>query len=113
MTETRVEIHRAAAETLVESMEALGPLHFDHQDRAFGEVLQASCGWEAIVRNLAGIRRIAPDRAGDGALKDRSLGVVGEGTYGSYSSDAADISRVVPTGFRCAASSGCGRKGAR
>lgn len=122
MTGTRVEIRmvdglwnilasRAAAEALAGSMEALGPVPFDDEDRSFGEALQASCGLEAVASDLAEIRRIAPDRANDGALQDRSLGVVGEGEYGFYSTDAADISRVVPTGFLSVATAPIGTPG--
>jgi aminobenzoyl-glutamate utilization protein B len=40
-----------------------------------------------------------------------SAGVVGEGTYGAYSTDAADVSRVVPTGFLSVATAPLGTPG--
>jgi aminobenzoyl-glutamate utilization protein B len=123
MTGTRVEVRltdglwnilpsRAAAMALADAMDALGPVPFEAQDRAFAAALQASCDKEAVAEARARYRAFgerAP--ADDDPLVSRSLGLVGEGTYGFYSTDASDVSRVVPTGFLSVATAPIGTPG--
>ncbi len=103
--------NRVAADAMAEAMAALGPIPFDDHDRAFARALQASCG-EAEVR-AARERHRAHGLSGDDddPLMAQSLGVVGEGTYGFYSTDASDVSRVVPTGFLGVATAPIGTPG--
>ncbi len=111
MTGTRVEArmidglwnilaNRVLAERLAHTMATLGPIGFDEHDRAVARALQASFPAGSVARAMARNRAYGwePDDA-DGALQDRSMGVVGEGEHQSGSTDAADVSRVAPTGF--------------
>lgn len=104
--------NRAAAEALADGMDALGPVSFDATDRAFAQALQASCGAESVAAARARHRALGKTAVvDDEPLMARSLGVVGEGTYGHYSTDAADVSRVVPTGFLSVATAPIGTPG--
>jgi len=122
MTGTRVEVRlvdglwnilasRAVAEALADAMGSLGPVPFDAADEAFGRALQASCGEAEVDMARDRLRRYATGGPVGEVLQARSLGVVGEGTYGFYSTDAADVSWVVPTGFLSVATAPIGTPG--
>ncbi len=123
MTDTRVEAritdglwnilaNRGAAQALADAMEALGPVPFDAADRAFARALQATCGPDPVGQESARLAAMGiQPPATDALLMAASAGVVGEGTYGYYSTDAADVSRVVPTGFLSVATAPLGTPG--
>jgi len=123
MTGTRVEVqmidglwnilaNKVVAERLAHTMGVLGPVGFDERDRDLARSLQASFPAGSVARATERYRAHGWNPGGDDApLQDRSLGILGEGEHLSGSTDAADVSRVAPTGFLWVATAPLGTPG--
>ena len=125
MTGTEVDVHltdglwnilpnRTGAERLAVAMDALGPVPFDAEDRKLARVLRTSLPKGAAERAEETYRALGwePGEGENAALlQDRSMGVAGAGTVGHYSTDAGDISWIVPTAFLSVATAPVGTPG--
>jgi aminobenzoyl-glutamate utilization protein B len=106
--------NEVVAERLAAAMQALGPVPFDRADRDWARALRASLPEGAAERAEARYRSLGwtPAPGPEGALlQDRSLGVVERGSVGFYSTDAGDVSWIVPTGFLSVATAPVGTPG--
>ena len=102
----------AVAERLADAMHRLGPIPFDDRDRDLARAMQRA--FEPGSVEKARERYRAEGWAGadaDEPLQADSMGLTGKGTYMFASTDAADVSRVVPTGFLAVATAPLGTPG--
>jgi aminobenzoyl-glutamate utilization protein B len=106
--------NEVAARLLAEAMQLLGPVGFDADDRAWARAMAEHLPPGAREEAEARYRALgwAPGEGPDAALlMDESLGVVGRGEVGFYSTDAGDVSWIVPTGFLGVATAPVGTPG--
>ena len=123
MTGTEVEVHLTdglwnilangvCAERLADAMQRLGPIPFDERDRELARAMQGSFPPGSVERARERYRAEGWKGADTGEpLQADSMGVTGRGTHMSGSTDAADVSRVVPTGFLAVATAPVGTPG--
>ena len=123
MTGTEVEVrltdglwnilaNGVAAQRLAQAMDRLGAIPFDDRDRALARAIQGSFSPGSVERARERYRAEGWRGADSGdPLQAESMGVTGKGTHISGSTDAADVSRLVPTGFLSVATAPIGTPG--
>ncbi len=104
--------NEALAQRLANAMERLGPVPFDDLDRELARAMQEHFPPGSVEKARERYRAEGWTRADSGdPLEGDSLGTPGKGTFMPASTDAADISRVVPTGFLSVATAPVGTPG--